>query len=46
MSLARRLYITTLFAVIALFAATFPGSSGATMAGPGGCCPMSEEIVE
>jgi len=46
MSLARRISVITVFTVIALFAAAFPGSSGATMAGPGGCCPMHEKVVE
>jgi len=45
MSLARRISVITVFAVCGLFASTFPGS-GTTMAGPGGCCPMSEKVVE
>ena len=45
MARTRRISIITLFAVIALFATTFPGSS-ATMAGPGGCCPAKELIVK
>ena len=46
MARTRRISIIIIFTVTALFGATFLGSQGATMAGPGGCCPISQRILK